>query len=349
MPTPQELKDIQKSITPQSEQKKRDSRLLIGVAIVIVILLVVMSVVSFFTPRKTAIRETQFMTRNMDNTTTRLATVHFTGEAPSIPAELNIAQATSSLSTNEVITALISQYGLQKADPNTELWTNGPYYLSKDPYSETYLFATSLVSTTDTGQAEHIPSVQKDSAVKAASQFVQQLLPNVQLKPFEGAIESINLGQESETAEPDKATALMIPFAPTINDIPIFYKKQTDYPFFVTIDGKNEVRKIVFLPQFQTYRAVAKTPSISVEKAINQILAGKASIINATYQTEPLSLSNLRDAELTSVSLEYRDDSEQGVVYPFFHFTGTATSTTGLAAQIEIITPAVGVDFNSRS
>jgi hypothetical protein len=343
MPTPEELKTIHSSIKDEAGEKPQNNRFLFIIGGMILILIIVMSVYSIVTPDKTTIKPTEFIVRNVDDSVTRLVGVTYSGEVPDIPQDFAIARASQVVSTDEALSSLITQYGLLRYAPDMELWTNGPYYLSKDPYSDIFLFTLSRYV-----QGETLPVVQKDVAVRSAEEFMRELVPNVQLKPLDGGITYLEFGQEAAETALEKATAVSVPFAPTIDDIPVFYKKQTHYPFRVTVDGKSEVRKLVFLPQFQNYLQIERIPSISLEKAIDQIRAGQAAIINATYETDPLSLSDLKNAELTSVGFEYRDDYDQELVYPFFHFKGVATTTSGLSAQIEIITPAVAVDFNNQ-
>jgi len=339
MPTPAEIQQLRLKLNQRPEQQQKAKKLWILAAIVAILLICLGSVLAILTPKKVTITTTPFFTQNMDASQTKLVTVKFTGQAPQLPPQLPIAQATSGyLPTADIITSLIKKYDLTRVSPDSEYWTSDRSSLGKDKYNDVYTLVTSQFDP-----SEKLPIVQKDTAVQAAQSFLAQTLAGTTLSPLVNSVSYVDYGQEAAETTPEKATAITVSFAPMIQNLPIYYKNQTAAPFLVTVDGNNSIRKVVFLPQFQTYTTVDQTKPISIDEAITQITAGNGSIIDATYTADPVQLSALQNAELTTVTLEYREDANQQLVFPFYHFVGKATTASHAEVDVQIITPAVKV------
>jgi hypothetical protein len=340
MPTPAELNQIKTAVQTKEEKKDRRShRPVILFITVIITIILIASALTLVTPQRPKVAVTSFVTTNVDSTRIALTTVRFIGQEIQVPEKLFLAQPTTgSVPPQQVINSLISRYQLTQADPKIPEWKGNGYTLSKNAYLSSYTLTFSEFT-----EGEVIPLIDKDRALATAERLVQELVPSVPFSPLQDSITYVLVGYESAEIPEDQATGMHIRFAPKINDIPVFYEKESSAAFIVTVDGTNRVRAINFLPLFDTYQTTQEVPSILIEAALENIKTGKASILQAAYVTEALELEDLRDAELTSVSLEYRRDPLQNIVYPFYRFSGRATTQAGLAADVEIMTPAIEV------
>lgn len=340
MPTPAELNQIKTSVQTEEEKKQsRSHRPLILFITAVITLILIASALTLFTPQTPKVEITPFLTSNVDASRLALTTIRFTGQEIEVPAKLFLAQPTTeSIPPQQVINSLINRYQLVQLDPQIQQWKGNGYTLSKNAYLNSYTLTFSEYTT-----GEVIPLINKDHALTIAENLIQQLVPNVPFSPLEESITFIAIGYESPEVSESQATGIHFRFAPKINGIPVFYEKESAAGFIVSIDGSDRVREINFLPQFDTYQTTQEVPSITIEAALENIKAGKASILFASYVTEALQLKDLRDAELSAVSLEYRRDPLQNIVYPFYRFSGRATTLDDLAADVEIMTPAIEV------
>ena len=340
MPTPAELNQIKTSVQTEEEKKNLHShRPVILFITTVTVIILLASVLAVLTPPTPKVALTPFLTSNVDNSRLALTTVRFTGQEIQVPKKLFLAIPTqSSVPPQQVINSFISRYQLVQQDPNVQQWEGSGYTLSKNAYSNSYTLTFSNYV-----QGEVIPRINKERALATAENVVQELVPNVPFSALQDSITYILVGYESAEITEDKATGMHLRFAPKINDIPVYYEKESSAAFIVTVDGTNRVRAINFLPLFDTYQTTQEASSITIEAALENVKSGKASILQAAYETEALELEALRDAELTTVSLEYRRDPTQNIVYPFYRFAGRATTQAGLAASIQLMTPAIEV------
>jgi hypothetical protein len=340
MPTPAELNQIKTAVQTKEEKKDRRShRPVILFITAIIAIILIASALTLVTPQTPKVVVTPFLTSNVDNSRLALTSVRFTGQEIQVPEKLFLAQPTTgSIPPQQVINSLINRYQLIQEDPKVQQWKGNGYTLSKNAYLSSYTLTFS-----EYAEGEVIPLIDKDRALSVAEKVVQELVPGVPFSPIQDSITYVLVGYESAEISEDQATGMHLRFAPKINDIPVFYEKESSAAFIVTVDGSDRVRAINFLPLFDTYQTTQAVSSIILEAALENIKAGKASILQAAYVTEALELKDLRDAELTSVSLEYRRDPLQNIVYPFYRFSGRATTQANLAADVEIITPAIEV------
>jgi hypothetical protein len=342
MPTPAEINQLKNKVHTNGTKSAQNRRLLWLAGGTTVVLLIIASVLTVLTPRRVQVVETPLVIQNMDATRTRLTSINFTGVESDFPQTLFIARPiTSSIPEADFINSLILRFNLVRVTPESEFWSGDNVELSRDKYTGMFTLVTLPFA-----DQENLPIVSQPQAVEEARQFITQILPNIQLHPLIDSVEYLDFEQEAAPTTPDKANAIRVAFAPEIADIPVFYQKEIRYPFSVLIDSKNQIRRLLFLPQFDSYETIQETPRISIEQAIKNILAGQAAIIDATYIDDTVALNDLVSAELTTVRLEYRQDDLQNLVYPFYRFTGQATTQAGTAVSIELITPAISVVQN---
>lgn len=342
-----EVTQLKQNVYQPPESKSGTNKIVIVISVVVILLVIVASILRVLTPQTISVKQTAFTQQNKDLSQTKLHSVRFTGTQIDTPATLAIATPTQESQTTEaVITALIAQYDLVAAPEVSEYWQSDEYELSKSTTSETYTFSRSYDPIVNI--SKKLPVANKDQAIEHASRYLRQLIPTAQLTPQPNAARAIEMSHEYIETTPELATAYEVPFAPTINNFPVFYEKESIFPFTVLIDSEDTVHKILFYPLFKTYTTLEEKTTISIEKAVQNIQAGTGSIIDVTYINEELQLSDLQDADLKTVSIEYREDDQQGLVYPFYRFTGKATTEANVSADIQIITPAIQTSTTNR-
>jgi hypothetical protein len=144
---------------------------------------------------------------------------------------------------------------------------------------------------------------------------------------------------------PAQASVVLIPFAPLLDNLPVYYRNVSDWPYMVTINSQDELVRLEFFPLFFTFEPVGQRNLIGVERAIENINRNQGSIISG-YQNDltPLNWQAVTRGTLTQVSLEYRIDNETNLVYPFYRFSGQLINDQEQIIEAEVITPAVTVN-----
>lgn len=342
MPSPnQDISQLKENLYKSPLKSKNSTFYRAGIIIAVIISLFVIagSIFRVLTPPQTPIYQTNLTLENKNFTKTKFTSIQYTGDQIDIPEKFAIAKPTLDTQTSEDITlALVEQFDLDPVPELEQYWQNSAYKLYKDPDLELFLF---LKNVELTGNKTQPPFLQKDQAISDASNFVRQILPSVELTPQVTATQPIELTDEFTVTTEDKANAYQVPFSPSINGFPVFYKKEAQFAFMVLVDGNNELQRIEFNPLFKKYAPAEEKNSISLEQAIKNIQAGTGSIIDVTFIDSELSLADLQGAEFKSVSIEYREDPIQNIAYPFFRFAGPATTADGTTAEIQVITPAI--------
>ncbi|MBW7955120.1 hypothetical protein H3C66_00135 [Patescibacteria group bacterium] len=335
-PQYEELQDIRSSL---EQPRKKPSRLWIGLGIVAVVLLVVAAIIQTLTPRTVRIPETPFVVTNSNNTLPNLTEVSYSGPTPDFPTQFSVYAVTQTLPEQVVVGDMLAKYGLMKPRNDANYWINGPISLIQDTSPPMY----TLVLKDPENEA--LPVINIEQARLVASRFMQDTFPEFQFSLIPGSEGYFILSTEpGGPVPPEQATGVTLSFTPTLEteNLPIFYDKSFEPPFIVTVDGNNTIRTLRFSPLFKQYTKVDTQNVLSLDDALTQIESGVASIISATIEDmNRVSMSELTAATFSSVGLEYRQDPNFDVLYPFFHFYGTGTSSNGVTAEIEVITPAV--------
>jgi len=330
------LQSIRASIAQKPQQR---TKLWIIIGTVVVVLLVISAVVQIYTPKTVTVPETSFTTTNSNNTLPNLQNVTYTGPTPDFPTQFSIFSARTIVSQGQLVQELSAQYGLLKPFPEANFWVNGNLSLVFDPTTNSYTFTLKDLTN------ETLPIVDAARAEEVATSFLIQAFPDISLRPMMDQASYFVLGLEiEETSSPAQATAINIPYTAQLDteNFPVVYEKATQPLFVVTIDGNNTVRLVIFYPQFQQYTRIDTKAPISIDDALLQIQSGVASIISSTIvEANRVTMSELISATFTSVTVEYRLDPKSELLYPFYRFTGTATSANNITADVEVITPAI--------
>lgn len=330
-----ELEEIRSSLTT----KRRPSKLWIILGVVAVVLLVIVAVFQALTPDTVTVPRSSFVQTNANNTLPGLVNVAYTGPAVELPAQFSIFSSQQTITRQQVIADLLARYGLIKPSNDANYWENGGITLYEDTTLKT------LTLTLKDLADEELPVVDPSTAQGVAALYLQQTFPEITLRPMMEQASFYTLSIEPDSSvEPSEATAINIPFTPVLETetYPVIFQKALFPAFTVTVDGRNTIRSVTFFPDFNQYVKIDTKVPITIDEALAQIKSGTASIIDATIEDiNRVPLSDLTSADFKTVVIEYREDPSTKLLYPFYHFTGTATSESGVTADVDVITPAV--------
>jgi len=339
-----ELQNIRSSIS--REKQGKFPKIWIILLVVAVVILLIGAVVQVYTPKTIKIPVTTFTKTNSNNTVPNLKKVTYTGPTPDFPNQFSIFSATTVASDTDIVKTLSAKYGLLRPNTEANFWVNGDMSLVHDTTTNTYSLTLKDLSN------ETLPVVDPTKAEEVATAYLKDTFPEIQLRPQMDQATYFVLGLEVESTSPQsQATAVTIPYTAALDneDFPVFAAKTNTSLFSVTVDGQNTVRVISFSPQFQQYTKIGVQPPISISDALTQIQNGVASIISASIvDFTRVQMSDLTAATFTDVAVEYRSDPQSGMLYPFYRFSGTATSANNVTADVSVITPAIKTTPQTR-
>lgn len=307
--------------------------LLVAVAAVI---LVIAAVIRVLTPPPIEVPTTTFQSTNLNNTTTNFTNITFSGTTPQFPESLPVAQAQASpITLQAVVDRFITRFKLEPVPQATGMWSGSVYTLTVDPTDQqTILTQTTLNATTQ--------AVNQTTALAIMQDTLETNFPGLPLQPVaDSTYYSLNDVHFHE-APLGTATLMTVDFAPHINGYPIYYGNTAPQPFRVVVNGDDELVRLEFYPQFSAFSEVGTKPLIPVADAVKNINLSQASIISAFQEAvTPISWESITSGTLTKVTLEYRQDADNGLIYPFYRFSGIIINDKGVRIEAEIITPAV--------
>ena len=110
----------------------------------------------------------------------------------------------------------------------------------------------------------------------------------------------------------------------------------------VLMNNKGQVLRVDFSPLFISTQPLSTSSRITINDAINNINNDQGSIISfGLKDTHKTDISVIKSADFEEVTIEYRYDSQIGLAYPFYRFSGTGKDLGGLEITLEVNTPAV--------
>lgn len=303
------------------------------------VVLLIAGIIRVLTPAPVTIPKSDFQSTNLNNTTTTFANIRFQGTIPEFPTSLSIARA---IRTQQTLTELINELALRfKMEPIPELtngWASENYSLTIDPQDQSTILTQNEVLESDR-------IVDFDQALSVATETTSSLFPQIPLQPLKEQVIYSRGDVHMLEVVPAQASEVLIPFAPLIDDLPVYYRNFTSWPFMVTINSQDELVRLEFYPLFFTFETIGQRNLISVERAIENINRNQGAIISG-YQTDltPLNWQAVTRGTFDTVSVEYRIDNESSLAYPFYRFSGQLINDEGQTIEAEVITPAVAVN-----
>jgi len=323
---------------------KKQNNFLIYFSIFVLVSLIVSAILILLTPAKEEVLESEFVVKNYDQSETEFGQVNFTGEKIIVPERISVYRPKNNYQTAaQLAQKLINKYQLQQKENLETHWINGQYTLIERFADEEYVFY-------DFSQEEAVSSNENifdtefnlESGIRVCQNFLKENDININLSAQNEFISYIGGGLEPRPTDIDQASLAIIPFSIDINGEKVFYQNEDQFPFYCTVDRQQNIHDFVFKDLFFEFEEVKELDTISIDRAISNIKAGKASIIDASSQiAEIFDLFYIKEANLYQVELEYRYDENLAIAYPFYHFKAKITNSEGLNLESDIITPAV--------
>ena len=320
-----------------NKEQKKEIKIIPILIIFVIVSLLISAILIAITPQKEKVSQTDFVTSNYNDTQSTFKKVSFTGREIIVPEKFKLYQPTSSVSLiNELADKIIKDYQLEQGEKLNNYWTRENYTLIKKSYENRWSFDL------NPAKIDNKVTIITDEAITTCFDFYSKYNINLSLVAQEDEISYLDGKLQQEKSEPEEALYLQIPLTYELDGYPVFYQSESNYPFFCKINNNYEIERIVFKDVFYMFEVVKEMPSISIDQAIKNIKNEKVSIIDAQSQiVDAIDLNWINEADLQSVSIDYRFDENLKLAYPFYKFKAKLTNSAGINIQAEIITPAV--------
>lgn len=310
--------------------------------VLVAIALIIGAILRALTPPPVRVPQTKFLTTNLNGTTSSFSNVRYIGPDFTVPSELPVVNAqTTGTSTSDIQNRLIEKFDLTAAREPSNLWVGLDFYLSYDSRQSRYILQNQMVTQNPDAATT---TINKAQAVTAAQTFLHDIFPDTPIAPLESEMLFFSDYDEhyNEVSE-SNARQVTIPFAYLIEGYPLFYEKQSEFPFEVTVNNANEVVKVSFAPQFLTITTLQNAEIISPAAALSNLNERSlGALVKAQNRAvDNANLSQVVGGQLTRGSLEYRLDPETHIAFPVYRFDGSITLESGSVLDASIITPAV--------
>lgn len=320
-----------------NKNQKREIKIIPILIIFVIIALLISAILMAITPQKEKVVQSDFVSNNYNQTQSTFKKVSFTGGEITVPKVFKIYQANTTISlSNTLASAIIRDYQLEAHERLENYWIKDNYVLIKNTYDNRWSFDPSPKKN------ENRVAIVVDEAINKCFNFYSKYNVTSTLTAQKNDITYLDGNLQQEESDPKKATSLQIPLSYELDGYPVFYQNEKNYPFFCKINNNYEIERITFKENLHVFDLVKEIPSISIDQAIKNIKNGKASIINAQSKiVEAIDLNWINEAELQSISIDYRFDENLKIAYPFYKFQAKLTNSAGIDIQAELITPAV--------
>ena len=321
------------------EKIKKQNNLLIYLGIFVAIALIVTAILRVLTPQEEQVIESDFVIENYDKSETTFKKVAFMGDPIELPKSFAVFRPiTTENKADNLAEKIIKDFSLVQQENKKNYWVAEGYNLINRTSENEYVF----YNLTETNISSQSASIDLNKAIQNCENFLQSYDVDLKMEAQKDEVIYLGEGLEPQETTIEEAVEAQIPFTQMIGDHPVFYLNEKDFPFQCAVNRNEEIRDFVFKDLLYKFEEVKELNSISIDKAVNNISNGKASIISAKSQiAEILDLTYIQRAELNSVSIDYRFDNKLQILYPFYHFQADITNIDGLNIKAEIITPAV--------
>jgi len=281
-------------------------------------------------PPATPTPKTDLVEHNYNGSQSSFTKVKFDGTTPKVAKYLDL-MSLQTLASGSVIEKLKKSYQLQAKGDN--FWIGPDYTLYFDAANNLYVL----------GQ-NHPPKsknfINLNQALQASRPLVKNLFSS-KLEPELTKVRYLTGTADLHETQANLAHYISISFSYRINQYPLLVGQDNYYPLTLLINADQTLQKLTFKPMLFNMKKLDQKPSLSVSQAVNNINHGLASIIaTQNKQTFNLSLTNITQARLTKVVIEYRSD-QKGIALPYYHFSGEAKNEKAVNFKVDIITPAL--------
>lgn len=331
-----------------NKEKQPNNNIIKFILIGSAILLLVSMIVRLFLPSEVDIPLSDFQRINKDGSQSEFYEVINQVSEIEVPDNFSIATYTNnSINFEKVKNDLINNLNLQQNPSVDTIWSNEKWYLNYQPDSNEYILLN--LENSEEGHEKKLPNgFNLDQLVMFVENQMKNFLPEIGVSVRTDSIDFWPNEHENyvELSTISEATFADVPLTYTIDGYPIFDKKESTYPFRMTVYSDLSFGKLTYSPFSIDIRMAGNKKSISVEEAVENIRTNRfASIIeNFQEQGNELKIEQILSVTFEQVSIEYRIDEEQRLIYPFYKFSGEAETENDIL-WLEVLTPAIEISL----
>lgn len=304
----------------------------------IVFALIITSIIRVITPNEPDVPASNFAQTSI-NTVDKpiIQGITFSGMFTPENKDYTVYSAQQINTTDTLIPALTEKYNLQPLANVPGVWNGPEYSLTFDPEQNNYSFFKNA-------RIEVVERIQPTRALDIATAFLAEVGITT-ATPFMANAQYFEDPVEMTPTNEFKAEIIVVPFAPSIEGVPLIFNKATFFPYQVMINSSYEVQKLTFQPYTYSASPLRQRPLITIDQALANIQAGKGAIIGVGLvdYTSP-TLNEIVSGDLQTATLEYRLDPDLQLLYPFYRFTGTLTNRQNQSFSADLFTPAIATE-----
>ncbi|MCB9813471.1 MAG: hypothetical protein H6772_03630 [Pseudomonadales bacterium] len=250
---------------------------------------------------------------------------------PKVGNEIEVYSSGSSETALELAKGMAQKFNLTPHPELENIWvdTNNQYFLSFSPISD-------QITLSDLQAHSGNQSLDKDVAIKSAKNFIDLLDLNFQVE-----INQASLNSNSYEVRQGKQT-IVVSFVQKINGLNLFHSNKTTDTIHVFVTQNYQISKVIINNPSLVANYSGKAQTLSSGKVLSEIKNGIGSVLSITTSTGNTDIfSEVRNINLNSAELEYRDDVKNKNIIPFYRLKGSAETIDGEPLTIEIIYPAI--------
>jgi hypothetical protein len=329
---PKEKDNLEKKLANLSKKKFPSSfqKLLIALIIIVVLIIVNQQIKD-----SKKLPKTDFFNLNQNQEAQNIQNIIYVGPDFSLQPTFPIFETTK-LEKENLVDFFVKKYNFLKNSQVEDLYVNDKYFLNVDKGESEY-YSLSLHQPPNL-----LPfGLKKDQALEVGKQLIQDFFPNSQLVAQINDINYLKGGYMIDPTTKEEATYIQIPYTYQLNNLPIFYKKDSQFPFLLTLSSEYELVKLEFSPFFLEFNETNNFNSLNLETVLNNININKKAVIMDPFdQNEvPIDSQNIVSGKLLSYKLEYRLDETNNLAFPVINFLGNFKNNQGEEFKAKLITP----------
>lgn len=330
---PKQKETLEKKLA--SSQKKKFptpfQKLLIALITIVVLIIINQQV-----QQGKKLPETNFFQTNQNNQSQTIKNVIYVGSEFSLPPSFPIFKINQK-DKEGLVDFFVKKYNLLKHANVDDLYINDKYFLNVDKQNGEY-YAFSLHQPLNI-----LPfGVKQDQALSVADQIIQEFFPDSHLIAQQNEIIYLKGGYMIEQTTKEEASYIQIPYSYNLNNLPVFYQKDTQYPFLLTLSSEYELVKLEFSPLFLEFEETNNFNSLDLKKVLENVNQKQKSIIVDSFSQDevPISAKDVVSGKLISYQLEYRIDQNNQIAFPALNFSGVFKNSQDEEFEGKLITPA---------
>jgi len=304
---------------------------------------IISTIINLMTPPSTDLPQSSITMHNITNTNTSFQNIRYSGEKLPIEPELPLFSPDQiKFSTTAVKEKLLSYFSLKAYEDKNNVWVGSNYSMlqpdSRDGNSQEKFVVNYLNIPEPQG------NLNTEMALQRAENYLKEILPDNHLQTLPIKIKYLRGFYHLEPASPSAAQWVEIPFYPLINEkYAIYTQLENEPPVSIKLNHKYEIVRLTINTPLYEYKSLGNSETISLEQALANINNNINATIVSAYQEQhgELNLDKIVSGNLDHVSIEYRLDNINQIVYPFYKFSGLLINEQGIELQAQVLTPAI--------